>query len=125
MVKENLYFVKCQQQTIKSSTWCNEVILGIRIRLHFLSEMINNNMNLSICRVKVNCQIRKFKITKLKQQVVPTYCHTDSTDVIENDYRQGGLKLQARTLAVLPHSLVGHSMTYDVPKILKLIRHLK
>jgi hypothetical protein len=38
---------------------------------------------------------------------------------------QGGLKLQARTLAVLPHSLVGHSMTYDVPKILKLIRHLK
>jgi hypothetical protein len=38
---------------------------------------------------------------------------------------QGGLKLQARTLATLPHSLVGHSMTYDVPKILKLIRHLK
>jgi hypothetical protein len=34
-------------------------------------------------------------------------------------YNQGGLKLQARTLAVLPHSLVGHSMTYDVPKILK------
>jgi hypothetical protein len=86
MVKENLYFVKRQQQTIKSSTWCNEVILGIRISLHFLSEMINNNMNLSICRVKVNCQIRKFKITKLKQQVVPTYCPTDSTDVIENDY---------------------------------------
>jgi hypothetical protein len=25
---------------------------------------------------------------------------------------QGGLKLQAWTLAVLPHSLVGHSMTY-------------
>jgi phosphoribosylaminoimidazole-succinocarboxamide synthase len=51
--------------------------------------MINNNLNLSICRVKVNCQIRKFKITKLKQQVVPTHCHkchTDSTDVIENDY---------------------------------------
>jgi hypothetical protein len=40
-------------------------------------------------------------------------------------YNQGGLKLQARTLAVLPHSLVGHSMTYDVPKILKRIRHLK
>jgi hypothetical protein len=57
-----------------------------RIRLHFLSEMKNNNLNLSICRVKVNCQIRKFKITKLKQQVMPTYCHTDSTDVIENDY---------------------------------------
>jgi hypothetical protein len=38
---------------------------------------------------------------------------------------QGGLKLQARTLATLPHSLVGLSMTYDVPKILKLIRHLK
>jgi hypothetical protein len=29
---------------------------------------------------------RKVKITKLKQQVMPTYCHTDSTDVIENDY---------------------------------------
>jgi hypothetical protein len=41
------------------------------------------------------------------------------------ELEQGGLKLQARTLAVLPHSLVGHSMTYDVPKILKLIRHLK
>jgi Tfp pilus assembly PilM family ATPase len=40
-------------------------------------------------------------------------------------YNQGGFKLQARTLAVLPHSLVGHSMTYDVPKILKRIRHLK
>jgi hypothetical protein len=38
---------------------------------------------------------------------------------------QGGLKLQARTLAVLPHSLVGHSMTYGVTKILKRIRHLK
>jgi hypothetical protein len=52
-----------------------------------LSEMIDNNLNLSICRgVKVNCQIRKFKITKLKQQVMPTYCHIDSTNVIENDY---------------------------------------
>jgi hypothetical protein len=74
----------------QSSTWCktwlNEVILGIRIRLHVLSEMVNNNLNLSICRVKLNCQIRKFKITKLKQQVMPTYCHTDSTAVIENDY---------------------------------------
>jgi hypothetical protein len=40
-------------------------------------------------------------------------------------YLQGGLKLQARTLAVLPHSLVGHSMTYGVTKILKRIRHLK
>jgi hypothetical protein len=48
--------------------------------------MIDNNLNLSICRVKVNCQIRKFKITNLKQQVMPTYCHIDSTDVIENDY---------------------------------------
>jgi hypothetical protein len=67
-------------------TWSNEVILGIRIRLHFLSEMINNNLNLSICRVKENCQIRKYKITKLKQQVMPTCCHTDSTDVIENDF---------------------------------------
>jgi hypothetical protein len=38
-----------------------------------LSEMIHNNLNLSICRVKVNCQIRKFKIIKLKQQVLPTY----------------------------------------------------
>jgi hypothetical protein len=61
-----------------------------QITLHILfvlSEMIDNNLNLSICRgVKVNCQIRKFKITKLKQQVMPTYCHIDSTDVIENDY---------------------------------------
>jgi hypothetical protein len=48
--------------------------------------MIHNNLNLSICRVKVNCQIRKFKIIKLKQQVMPTYSHIDSTDVIENDY---------------------------------------
>jgi hypothetical protein len=42
-----------------------------------------------------------------------------------NAFQQGGLKLQARTLSVLPHSLVGHSMTYDVPKILELFRHLK
>jgi hypothetical protein len=65
------------------------VNLGIQIRLHIffdLLEMIDNNLNLSICRVKVNCQIRKFKITKLKQQMMPTYCHIDSTDVIENDY---------------------------------------
>jgi hypothetical protein len=48
--------------------------------------MIDNNLNLSICRVKVNHQIRKLKITKLKQHVMPTYCHIDSTDVIENDY---------------------------------------
>jgi hypothetical protein len=48
--------------------------------------MIDNNLNLSISRVKVNCQIRKFKMTKLKQQVMPTYCHIDNTDVIENDY---------------------------------------
>jgi hypothetical protein len=48
--------------------------------------MIENNLNLSICRVKVNCQIMKLKITKLKQHVMPTYLHTDSTDVIENDY---------------------------------------
>jgi hypothetical protein len=34
---------------------------------------------------------------------------------------QGGLKLQAWTLAVLPHSLVGHSMTYGVTKILEPI----
>jgi hypothetical protein len=92
MVKENCYFVKHQQQ-IQSSTWCktwlNQVILGIQIRLHVffdLFEIIENNLNLSICRVKLNCQIRKFKITKLKQQVMPTYCHCDSTDVIENDY---------------------------------------
>jgi hypothetical protein len=45
-----------------------------------------NNLNLSICRFKVNCQIRKFKITKLKQQVMPTYYHIDSTNVIESDY---------------------------------------
>jgi hypothetical protein len=44
---------------------------------------------------------------------------------ISNVLCQGGLKLQARTLATLPHSLVGHSMTYEVPKILKPIRHLK
>jgi hypothetical protein len=31
-----------------------------------LSEIIGNNLNLSICRVKVNCQFRKFKITKMK-----------------------------------------------------------
>jgi translation elongation factor EF-Ts len=103
MVKENLYFVKRQQQTIKSSTWCNEVILGIRISLHFLSEMINNNMNLSICRVKVNCQIRKFKITKLKQQVVPTYSHTDSTDVIENDYNNNHPNNQSENLFRYDH----------------------
>jgi hypothetical protein len=41
---------------------------------------------MSIFRVKVNCQIWKFKITKLKQQVMPTYCHIDKTDIIENDY---------------------------------------
>jgi hypothetical protein len=30
----------------------------------------------------------KFKITKLKQQVMPTYCHnTDSRDVVENNYK--------------------------------------
>jgi hypothetical protein len=52
-----------------------------------LLEMIDNTLNLSICRVKVNCQIRKFKITKLKQQMMRTYCHIDSTDVIENDYK--------------------------------------
>jgi hypothetical protein len=34
--------------------------------------MIDNNLNLSIFRVKVNRQIRKLKITKLKQQVMPT-----------------------------------------------------
>jgi hypothetical protein len=59
------------------------------MRLHIffdLSKMIDNNLNLSICRVKVNCQIRKLKITKFKEQVMPTYCHIDSTDVIENDY---------------------------------------
>jgi hypothetical protein len=47
--------------------------------------MIGNNLNLSICRVKVDCQIGKFKITK---QVMATYCHIDNTDVIENDYRR-------------------------------------
>jgi hypothetical protein len=49
--------------------------------------MRENNLNLSICRVKINCQIRKLKITKLKQHVMPTYYHIDSTDVIENDYK--------------------------------------
>jgi hypothetical protein len=28
----------------------------------------------------------KLKMTKLKQHVMPTYLHTDSTDVIENDF---------------------------------------
>jgi hypothetical protein len=37
--------------------------------------MIDTNLNLLIRRVKVNCQI-----TKLKQKVMPTYGHTDSTD---------------------------------------------
>jgi hypothetical protein len=67
----------------------NYVILGIQIRLHIffdVLEIIDNNLNLSICRVKLNCQVRKFKTTKLKQQVKPTYCHCDSTDVTENDY---------------------------------------
>jgi hypothetical protein len=48
--------------------------------------MIDHNFNLSICRVKLNRQIRNLKITKLKQQVMPTYCHIDSTDVIDNHY---------------------------------------
>jgi hypothetical protein len=56
--------------------------------------MIDNNLNLSICHgVKVNCQIRKLKITKLKQQVMPTYCHIDSTDVIENDFTYSDQKV--------------------------------
>jgi hypothetical protein len=60
---------------------------SIRLNVFFdLFEIIENNLNLSICRVKLNCQIKKFKITKLKQQVMPTYCHNDSTDVSENDY---------------------------------------
>jgi hypothetical protein len=58
--------------------------------------MIDNNLNLSICHIKVNCQIRKFKITKLKQQVMPTYCHIDTTDVIENDYSRDKNKLLPR-----------------------------
>jgi hypothetical protein len=74
MVKETSTTNDKTQSSTWCKTWLNEVILGIRIRLHFLSEMINNNLNLSICRVKVNCQIRTFKITKLKQQVMPTYC---------------------------------------------------
>jgi hypothetical protein len=37
--------------------------------------MIDTNLNLLIRRVKVNCQI-----TKLKQKVMPTYDHIDSTD---------------------------------------------
>jgi hypothetical protein len=36
----------------------------------YLSEMIDNTLNLLICPVKVNCQIRKFKITKLKQELL-------------------------------------------------------
>jgi hypothetical protein len=42
-------------------------------------------------------------------------------DYVVLGYKQGGLKLQAWTLAVLPHSLVGHSMTYGVTKILEPI----
>jgi hypothetical protein len=66
--------------------------------------------------------------TPLTDEVKKKECGLRPHDRSENFYDaryQGGLKLQARTLAVLPHSLVGHSMTYDVPKILKLIRHLK
>jgi hypothetical protein len=57
-VKENLYFVKHQQQTRTQSsptwckTWLNKIILGIRIRLRIffdLSEIIDNNLSLSIC----------------------------------------------------------------------------
>jgi hypothetical protein len=63
--------------------------LGIRMGLHIffdLSEMIDNNLNLSICCGKVNCQIKKLKTTKLKQQVIST-CNNgkmsvDSTRVI-------------------------------------------
>jgi hypothetical protein len=93
MVKENCYFVKHPNNKTQSSTWCrtwlNQVILGIQIRLNVffdLFEIIENNLNLSICRVKLNCQIKKFKISKLKQQVMSTYCHSDRTDVTENDY---------------------------------------
>jgi hypothetical protein len=50
-----------------------------------------------------------------------SYFHGYNKNEIFADY---WVKLQARTLAVLPHSLVGHAMTYDVLKILKLIRHL-
>jgi hypothetical protein len=47
-----------------------------------LLEMIDNNLNVSICRVKVDCQITKFKVTKLKQQVMPTDV---IQDVIQNE----------------------------------------
>jgi hypothetical protein len=70
-------------------------------------------------------------ILKLKFLIYRTYSDRYNTVIFffflnfKIVYSQGGLKLQARTLATLPHSLVGHSMTYDVPKILKPIRHLK
>jgi hypothetical protein len=77
------------------------VILGIQIRLHIffdLLEMIDNNLNLSICRVKLNCQIWKFKITKLKRQMMPIYCHIDNTDVIENDF----MYLELSAVEIIP-----------------------
>jgi hypothetical protein len=74
--------------------------------------MIDNNLNLAICCVKVNCQIRKFKITKLKQQVMPTYCHTDSTDVIENDYNIINVKKNRALLG-------GRVYTYRCPRVAK------
>jgi hypothetical protein len=57
-------------------------LFKIHIFFNFLEMM--DNLNLSTSRVQVNCQIRKFKITKLKQQTIPTYCHINSTDVSEN-----------------------------------------
>jgi hypothetical protein len=55
MIKENLYFVKHQQQTIK---------LSLPHSLHWNHDGIHNNLNLSICRVS------KFSKLKLKQQVI-------------------------------------------------------
>jgi hypothetical protein len=59
--------------------------------------------SVDICHFKVNCAVRQ------------------NLPFILLEWLQGGLKLQAWTLAVLPHSLVGHSMTYGVTKILKPI----
>jgi hypothetical protein len=71
-----------------------------------LSEMVDNNLNLAICRFKVNCQIREIKITKLKQPLMPTYCHIDNTDVIENHYT-GVSKMAPNLLRVLKNRSLG------------------
>jgi hypothetical protein len=87
MVNENVYFVKHQQQT-RSFYSDNKTLAGLSKSIFSLicHKLVTNNFDLSICGVKVSCPIRKFKITKLRQQVMPTYCHIDSTDVVEINF---------------------------------------